>query len=87
MTLRRLWILLSYWPVKCDTCNGSGICAGPGSTAPHSCCGPCARRVVPPTAIPAGFQGNVDPTGAIIGDGKAYVRPWAPGRQTERPFI
>lgn len=82
--LRRVWIRLTYWQVKCDGCAGTGICTGRNSQHPHSCCGECGRRSVPLSEVPPGFSPVLDGQ-ATIGDGIMWVRPWAPRRQVHRP--
>ncbi len=77
--LRQIWIRLTYWPVACSGCKGTGICLvnNPGPPIePHSCCGDCRRITVPRSEVPAGFTPpRYDPV--TIGDGKMWRRPWS----------
>ncbi len=78
--LRQLWIKLTYWPVKCPSCNGTGICttlqAGAPPSVPHSCCGDCGRKRVPRSQVPDDFAPlSADPV--TIGDGVLWRRPWS----------
>lgn len=83
--LLRAWRWATYWPVKCEDCNGTGICVGENSRHPHSCCGACDRRAVPTTSVPPNGKFACVANGVLIGNGRMWVRPWAPRRQVERP--
>jgi hypothetical protein len=78
--LRRLWRRLTYWPVKCEDCGGTGICQHARASHVHSCCGECDRRRVPLALAPPGW--NVDEVSRasgyiILGTGVMYRRPWS----------
>lgn len=85
--IRRLWIRLTYWPVPCDRCNGTGICAtlqaGKPPSVPHSCCGDCGRKIVDARDLPPGYSGVLNGR-ATVGDGIMWRRPWS-RRQVVRP--
>lgn len=84
--IRRLWLWLTYWPVPCESCNGTGICTGKTSKYPHSCCGDCRRKIVDWSAVPPGFDGSTASRKfrPLIGDGVMWRRPWSK-RQVLRP--
>lgn len=86
--LRRLWYRLTYWPVPCADCRGTGVCAttqaGAPPSVPHSCCGECGRKIVPASALPAGYSGVHKDGTAVVGDGVMWRRPWS-RRQVRRP--
>lgn len=44
--------------VRCDGCDGTGLCAGNNIGAPHSCCGDCSRAWVPASWVPDDFEGT-----------------------------
>jgi hypothetical protein len=81
--LRRLWIRLTYLPVPCEVCNGTGICARQNAARPHSCCGDCKRKRVTQADVPPGFCDSPDER-PLIGDGIMWRRPWS-REQVERP--
>lgn len=95
--LRRLWLALTWIHVRCDGCEGTGICAVlmEGKYLPeypHSCCECAGRRYVAADAVPPGFNGlsiaiNGHVAHALIGDGMNWARVWAPWRKYDyRPF-
>jgi len=72
---RRFWHWLRF--KKCPTCNGTGICARPAPSYPHSCCGDCPRRRVPIASVPDGWSGcsrELNGPTAIVGTGE--LRRW-----------
>lgn len=85
--LRALWDLLTYWPVACDGCAGTGICTGENATVPHSCCGDCDRIVVPARRVPSNFMGLMrNGSTAMVGTGVMWRRPWS-RRQIKHPRL
>jgi hypothetical protein len=82
--LRRGWIWLTYWRVKCDGCDGTGLCKGQNQLEPHSCCGDCLRRWVKLADVPAGFMNAGGGDDVLIGDGIMWRRPWS-RRQVLKP--
>ena len=63
--------------IRCPDCDGTGICQEkpwpPGR--PHSCCGDCARVLIPRAMAPEGFKGCEYENGAklLVGSGVLYV--------------
>jgi hypothetical protein len=82
--LRPLWLRLTYWRVRCDGCEGTGLCKGPNQLEPHSCCGGCHRRWVNLADVPAGFMNSGGRDKVLIGDGIMWRRPWS-RRQVQKP--
>lgn len=84
---RRLWRWLTYLPVPCERCDGTGVCKSAGAVDVHSCCGDCDRRLVPIEKAPVGWplddisrqSGRI-----ILGTGVMYRRPWS-RKQVIRP--
>jgi hypothetical protein len=48
----------SRWKVRCEGCDGTGLCTAPNPLFPHSCDGDCRRIYVPESWVPADFKGN-----------------------------
>lgn len=77
--------------VRCDGCDGTGLCAGDDQSFPHSCCGDCSRAWVPASWVPAGFNGGrrepyertklldlerVDEASVLVGTGWVWGSLW-----------
>jgi hypothetical protein len=80
-----LWRWATYWEVPCEGCDGTGLCAAPGSKGPHSCCGDCDRKTVPAAGVPPGFRHLQDAPTVLVGTGRMWIRPWAPLVQVKKP--
>jgi hypothetical protein len=56
-----LCLAIEKWPsfrVRCDGCDGTGLCTAPDPLFPHSCDGDCKRIYVPESWVPPDFKGN-----------------------------
>lgn len=63
--------------VRCDGCNGTGLCMSPNPLFPHSCNGDCKRVYVPESWVPTDFKGNWHEPGERFLD--LYYWPHLPG--------
>ena len=78
-----LLLLIEKWPsfrVRCDSCDGTGLCTAPNPLFPHSCDGDCRRVYVPESWVPADFKGNWhEPGERLVGFDNVTFWPFPEG--------
>ena len=74
-----LVLMIEKWPsfkVRCDGCDGTGLCTAPNPSFPHSCDGQCRRVYVPESWVPENFKGNWHEPGEKILGLTGYYWPF-----------